>query len=83
MTAITELGYVRFGVSNLEAWRAFASDLLGLEVCDDPNGGRLFMRLDNWHHRIVLEEEQRFDGWLVALLPAEATTMRPAFLAAL
>ncbi len=57
MTAITELGYVRFGVSSLEEWRAFATDLVGLEIGDDSEPGRLYLRSDLWHHRVALEED--------------------------
>ena len=56
MTGITELGYVRFGVSDLEEWRAFAADILATEVVDEGEPGRLYLRTDLWHHRIVLEE---------------------------
>jgi catechol-2,3-dioxygenase len=58
MTAVTELGYVVFGVSNLAEWRDFAASILGLEVCEEagePN--RLYLRTDYWHHRIVLEQD--------------------------
>jgi 2,3-dihydroxybiphenyl 1,2-dioxygenase len=57
MTAVTELGYVCFGVSNLDEWRDFATSLLGLEVVQErgePN--RLYLRTDYWHHRIILEK---------------------------
>ena len=57
MTAITELGYARFGVSSLEEWRACATDLVGLEIGDDSEPGRVYLRNDLWHHRIVLEED--------------------------
>jgi len=53
---ITELGYVRFGVSDLAEWRAFATDLIGLEVSEETDG-RLYLRNDIWHHRIILEED--------------------------
>lgn len=62
MSEITELGYVRFGVSNLEEWRAFARDILALEVVDvegDVKG--LSLRMDYWHHRIILEEHESDD----------------------
>ena len=36
MVAVTELGYVVFGVSDLAAWRDFATNLLGLEVFEEP-----------------------------------------------
>jgi 2,3-dihydroxybiphenyl 1,2-dioxygenase len=57
MVAVTELGYVCFGVSDLAAWRDFAGNLLGLEVFEEPGeSDRLFLRTDYWHHRIVLEK---------------------------
>ncbi len=56
MQGVTELGYVRFGVSDLEEWRAFATDLIGLEV-SEAGDGRLSLRNDIWHHRILLEED--------------------------
>ncbi len=56
MTGITELGYVRFGVSSLAEWQEFATELLGLEA-GDAEDGRLFLRADLWHHRIILEED--------------------------
>ena len=56
MSGVTELGYVRFGVANLDEWRNFATSLLGLEAVDDPATGRVFLRADYWHHRISLEE---------------------------
>ncbi len=57
MTGITELGYVRFGVSKLAEWREFATALIGLQVGDDSEPGRLYLRSDIWHHRIILEED--------------------------
>lgn len=57
MTAVTELGYVVFGVTDLVAWRDFATNLIGLEVCEEPGEpDRLYLRTDYWHHRIVLEK---------------------------
>ncbi len=57
MTGVTELGYVRFGVADLNEWRAFATDLIGLEVTQEEEDGRLYLRNDMWHHRIILEED--------------------------
>ena len=56
MQGVTELGYVRFGVSDLAAWHDFAESLVGLEVLDEGESGRLYLRSDDWHHRIVLEQ---------------------------
>lgn len=58
MSAVTELGYIRLGVSNLDEWKNFARDILALEVCDDPdNPKRASLRMDYWHHRFILEED--------------------------
>jgi 2,3-dihydroxyethylbenzene 1,2-dioxygenase len=56
MVQITELGYLTLGVSDLGRWKKFASEVLGAEVVDSDNPRRAFVRLDYWHHRIVLEE---------------------------
>lgn len=56
MNGVTELGYVRFGVSDLEEWRTYLTELLGLELRDDMGGDKLWARLDNWHHRLTFEE---------------------------
>lgn len=68
MSGITELGYVRFGVSNLEEWKAFARDILALEVVDAPGDKRAAtLRLDYWHYRIILEEDGSDDILTAAL----------------
>jgi 2,3-dihydroxyethylbenzene 1,2-dioxygenase len=57
MTGVTEAGYIRLGVSNLNEWKKFAQDILALEVVDGPDSKRASLRMDYWHHRILLEEE--------------------------
>lgn len=62
MAAVTELGYVCFGVSDLAAWRDFAANLLGLEVFEEAGEpDRLYLRTDYWHHRIILEKNPADD----------------------
>ena len=67
-TAVTELGYIGFDVSDLGAWRAFAGEILGMEVLSDTEGARL--RMDYWHQRIVLHEgkgdDVRYAGFRLA-----------------
>ena len=67
MSDVTELGYLRIGVSDLAAWRTFAADLIGLQAHDDTDTGALYLRCDSWHHRIVLEEDGRDDLVAVGL----------------
>jgi 2,3-dihydroxybiphenyl 1,2-dioxygenase len=57
MVQVTELGYVGLGVKNLDIWKTFASQILGLEVTDDGDGDRCYLRMDYWHHRIALQED--------------------------
>ncbi len=56
MAQVTELGYLTLGVKDLSRWNSFASDILGVEVADGGKPGRSYLRMDYWHHRIVLEE---------------------------
>lgn len=58
MSHITELGYARFGVSNIDEWKDFAKDILALEIREDTEDAQtISLRMDYWHHRIVLEED--------------------------
>ncbi len=52
--AVTELGYMGLSVSDLDAWKAFARDMLALEVVDEGEKDRCYLRMDYWHHRLVL-----------------------------
>ncbi len=69
MSVVTELGYVGLTVSNLSAWKAFAQKILGMEVVDSDTPGQCYLRMDLWHHRIVLHEGASDDiayaGWRV------------------
>lgn len=79
MSGVTELGYARLGVSNLEEWREFATQLLGLEVAQDSSNGCLYLRNDMWHHRILLEEDGSDDLLAAGLRvagPAEFRAMQ-------
>ena len=67
MTQITELGYLSLGVKRLERWKQFAAVILGLEVVDGDRPGRAFLRMDYWHHRIILEENAADDLMLLGL----------------
>ena len=57
MESITELGYMGLGVSNLEEWKDYAAHVLGVEVVDAEQSGRCYLRIDNWHHRLILDED--------------------------
>ncbi len=59
--AVTELGYVRFGVSDLAAWQHMATQLIGLEAFSEGNDKQVFLRSDINHHRIELIEDDADD----------------------
>lgn len=57
---VTELGYVRFGVSDLAEWQEMIETLIGLEVFQEDEG-RFFVRSDNHHHRFEFVEDPSDD----------------------
>lgn len=57
MSAITELGYMTIGVSSLNRWKEFAAEVLGLEVVDEGESKRCYLRMDFWHHRLIVDED--------------------------
>ena len=70
MAAVTELGYLGFTVTDGAAWRTFAGEVVGLEVFDDGEPDRFYLRMDYWHHRLVMHngniDDLAYMGWRVA-----------------
>ena len=77
-TGVTELGYIGFNVSDLAAWRAYVTEILGMEYVPELYGARL--RMDYWHQRIVLHEgpgdDLRYAGFRLAGPDAFLTKQR-------
>jgi 2,3-dihydroxybiphenyl 1,2-dioxygenase len=69
MAGVTQLGYWGFEVSDLAAWEAFATDVLGLAVAARQDDGGLRLRLDEHSWRIALEpgpaDDLAYVGWEV------------------
>jgi 2,3-dihydroxybiphenyl 1,2-dioxygenase len=65
---IAQLGYLGFEVSDLGAWEAFATGVLGLAVADKGEGA-LSLRMDGHRQRFFLEQgkadDLAFVGWQV------------------
>jgi 2,3-dihydroxyethylbenzene 1,2-dioxygenase len=57
MVQVTELGYIGIGVKQLDEWKRFAAEIVGLEVTNDGERDRCYLRMDYWHHRIVLHDD--------------------------
>ncbi|MGB3931463.1 MAG: VOC family protein [Sphingobium sp.] len=69
MSDIKALGYLGFGVSDLPGWRGYATDFLGLQPVDRPDGS-IDLRMDDHAARIRLVADAADDilwlGWEVA-----------------
>lgn len=67
--APTQLGYIGLGVSDLSAWRQYATTVLGLEVLPAESDGSLLLRMDEHQYRFILEQNAVDDltliGWEV------------------
>ena len=67
---VTELGYIGLGVKDLDAWRAFASEVIGLEATAGNDGASFALRLDYWTQRILVtqdgSDDLAFVGWRMA-----------------
>jgi len=70
MSTVTELGYLGISVSDLERWKAFACAVVGMEWFDEGEGDRVYLRMDEWHHRLILHpdggDDVAYVGWRVA-----------------
>jgi len=61
MVQVTELGYMGVGVKDPDAWKHFATKIVGWELVDDGERDRCYARMDYWHHRIVLHNDKSDD----------------------
>src|SRR5690242_10561608 len=70
MEKVQQLGYVRTGATDLGAWRRYATEVLGHEIAPDSDDRALYLRIDERHHRLLIERADANDvtsvGWEVA-----------------
>jgi len=66
MSVVSNLGYVVFGVSDLNEWERFAVDILGLQV-GSKSADSLALRMDDYSQRVILElngvDDLSVAGW--------------------
>lgn len=69
MASVTQLGCLGIGVSDLARWERFATEVLGLQVSGSDPDGSMFLRMDEYHHRFVIQpggaDDLAFVGWEV------------------
>jgi catechol 2,3-dioxygenase-like lactoylglutathione lyase family enzyme len=72
MVQVTELGYMGIGVKDLAAWKDFSTSILGLELADEGEPDRCYLRMDYHHHRIVMHNDGSDDLCYLGLRVAGA-----------
>jgi 2,3-dihydroxybiphenyl 1,2-dioxygenase len=69
MSAVKQLGYLAFEVSDLAAWEDFGTKILGLDVVDRRGDAGFSLRMDSYHQRFFIEHGPADDlaaiGWEV------------------
>ena len=69
MASVSQLGYLGFQASNLDAWENFATQILGIESVGRNENGALMFRIDEYQYRFVFEQGNKDDldliGWQV------------------
>jgi 2,3-dihydroxybiphenyl 1,2-dioxygenase len=69
MSAVKQLGYLVFEVSDLAAWEDFGTKILGLQVVDARGDAGFSLRMDGYHQRFFIEQGPADDlaaiGWEV------------------
>ena len=74
MASVTQLGYLGLNVSDPSAWGRFAAEVLGLQPAGSAPDGSLYLRMDEHHHRFMLQQDTADDlafiGWEVIDQPA-------------
>jgi biphenyl-2,3-diol 1,2-dioxygenase len=84
MASVTQLGYLGLNVKDLTEWERFATEILGLQPAGNAPDGALYLRMDEHHHRFILQQnaadDLAFIGWEVTDQPAlrELTTQLKA-----
>lgn len=69
MAGVSQLGYLGLSVGDGEAWREFATRILGFGVSEDSDDQVIYLRMDDYHHRFVLhtrgDDDLAYIGWQV------------------
>jgi 2,3-dihydroxybiphenyl 1,2-dioxygenase len=67
--AVTQLGYLGIGVSDVAKWEEYATEVLGLQVNGREEDGSIRLRMDQYSYRFIMhpsgEDDLIFAGWEV------------------
>jgi len=76
MQSVSQLGYVRIGASEPEAWKKQARDFLGFEVVPGDDKSTFYLRMDEYHHRIEVNTKGNDDLEVVGWEVPDAATLQ-------
>jgi 2,3-dihydroxybiphenyl 1,2-dioxygenase len=65
--AVSQLAYIGIGVSDMAAWERFATGILGMQIGERAPDGTVYLRMDEYHHRIALHPSGEDDILYVGL----------------
>ncbi len=65
--AVSQLAYLGIGVSDMSAWGSFATDILGMQISERGEDGTVYLRMDEFHHRIALHPTGEDDVLYIGL----------------
>ncbi|RLA43669.1 MAG: 2,3-dihydroxybiphenyl 1,2-dioxygenase [Gammaproteobacteria bacterium] len=69
MVGVIELGYLGLNVTDINAWREYATSCIGLEIAESDQDDRFYLRMDQQHHRITVfqsdQDDMAYMGWRV------------------
>jgi 2,3-dihydroxybiphenyl 1,2-dioxygenase len=69
MAFVHSLGYVGVGISDIEAWKRYATEVVGLQIGEELADGTVILRADAYKRRLVLhptgEDDLLYVGWEV------------------
>jgi 2,3-dihydroxybiphenyl 1,2-dioxygenase len=73
MAGVSQLGYMGLGVRDIDAWQRFATEIIGFQIGERDKDGTLFLRMDDYHHRLAVHprgnDDVAYIGWEVPDAP--------------
>ena len=76
--AVSQLAYLGIGVSDMGAWKSFATDILGMQIIERADDGTVYLRMDENHHRIALHPSGEDDVLYIGLQAATTVSFEEA-----
>jgi 2,3-dihydroxybiphenyl 1,2-dioxygenase len=75
MHKVNQLGYVGIVTSDPTPWPSYASEVLGQEIAPESDEGNLYLRMDTYHHRLVVQPGEKDDVAFIGWEVPDAATM--------